>query len=92
MCLYLNTQMQLSKKSVIVWTEAEIGVLGILVFTVTLKLLRLIRFNTHIAVFLRTLKVSSKLLRSYMAVLPIGFMAFLLFGIPIFGAGSEPRS
>ena len=81
-----------TKKSVIVWTEAEIGVLGILVFIVTLKLVRLIRFNTHVAVFLRTLKVSSKLLLSYMADLPIGFMAFLHFGILIFGAGSEKYS
>ena len=86
--VYANTTFQ----EVIAWTEAENGVLGILVFIVTLKLLRLIRFNTHVAVFLRTLKVSSKLLRSYMAVLAIGFMAFLHFGILIFGAGSEKYS
>ena len=86
--VYANANFQ----EVIAWTEAENGVLGILVFIVTLKLLRLIRFNTHVAVFLRTLKVSSRLLRSYQEVLSIGFMAFLHFGILIFGAGSEKYS
>ena len=87
-----NVYANASFQEVIAWTEAENGVLGILVFIVTLKLLRLIRFNTHVAVFLRTLKVSSRLLRSYLAVLAIGFMAFLHFGILIFGAGSEKYS
>ena len=87
-----NVYANASFQEVIAWTEAENGVLGILVFIVTLKLLRLIRFNTHVAVFLRTLKVSSRLLRSYQEVLSIGFMAFLHFGILIFGAGSEKYS
>ena len=87
-----NVYANASFQEVIAWTKAENGVLGILVFIVTLKLLRLIRFNTHVAVFLTTLKVSSKLVRSYMAVLAVGFMAFLHFGILIFGAGSEKYS
>lgn len=86
--VYANATFQ----EVIAWTEAENGVLGILVFIVTLKLLRLIRFNAHVAVFSRTLKISSKLLRSYTAVLAVGFMAFLHFGVLIFGTGSEKYS
>ena len=86
--IYANASFQ----EVIAWTEAENGVLGILVFIVTLKLLRLFRFNTHVGVFFRTLKLSSKLFRSYMVVLAIVFMAFLHFGILIFGAGSEKYS
>ncbi|KAL9965156.1 hypothetical protein ACROYT_G028918 [Oculina patagonica] len=87
-----NVYANVSFQEVIVWTEAEKGVLGILLFIVTLKLLRLIRFNEHVAVFSRTLKVSAKLLRSYVIVLAIGFMAFLHFGILIFGTGSERYS
>lgn len=86
--LYANVNFQ----EVIAWTEAENGVLGILVFIVTLKLLRLIRYNAHVAVFSKTLKVSSKLLRSYTVVLAVGFMAFLHFGVLIFGTGSEKYS
>ena len=87
-----NVYANVSFQEVIAWTEAENGVLGILVFTVTLKLLRLIRFNEHVAVFSSTLKVSAKLLRSYVVVLVVGFMAFLHFGILIFGTGSERYS
>ena len=87
-----NVYANVTFQEVIVWTEVENGVLGILVFIVTLKLLRLIRFNTHVAVFSRTLTVSSKLLRSYTVVLAVGFMAFLHFGVLIFGAGSEKYS
>ena len=79
--IYANVNFQ----EVIAWKEAENGVLGILVFLVTLKLLRLIRYNEQVAVFSRTLKSSAKLLSSFMVVFFIGFMAFMHFGILIFG-------
>lgn len=75
-------------QEVIAWTEAENGVLGILVFLVTLKLLRLIRYNEHVAVFSRTLKASANLLSSFMVVFIIGFVAFVHFGILVFGPGT----
>ena len=86
--VYANVEFQ----EVIAWTEAENGVLAILVFLVTLKLLRLIRYNEHVALFSRTLRASGKLLSSYMIVFLIGFMAFLHFGILIFEAGSMEYS
>ena len=86
--IYANVNFQ----EVIAWSEAENGVLGVVVFLVTLKLLRLIRFNEHVAVLSRTLKVSAKLLWSFMAVFVVGFMAFMHFGILIFGTGSEKYS
>ena len=69
-------------------TEVENCVVGILVFFVTLKSLRLIRYNEQVAVFSRTLKESAKLLSSFMVVFLIAFMAFMHFGILIFGTGS----
>lgn len=87
-----NVYANFSFQVVIVWTEAENGVLGILAFVVTLKLLRLIRFNAHVTIFWRTLKTSTKLLPPFMAIFAIGFTAFLFFGKLIFGTGSEKYS
>ena len=86
--LYANVNFQ----EVIAWIEAENGVLGILVFLVTLKLLRLIRYNKQVAVFSKTLKVSAKLLLSFMVVFVVVFMAFMHFGILVFGTASEKYS
>ena len=83
--LYANVSFQ----EAITWLESENAVLGILTFIVTAKLLRLIRFNQHVAEFSKTLKTSARLLSSFVVVLLIFFVAFLHFGILIFGKGSE---
>ena len=83
--LYANVSFQ----EAIAWLESENTVLGILTFIVTAKLLRLIRFNQHVAEFSKTLKTSARLLSSFVVVLLIFFVAFLHFGILIFGKGSE---
>ena len=83
--LYANVSFQ----EPIAWLESENTVLGILTFIVTAKLLRLIRFNQHVAEFSKTLKTSARLLSSFVVVLLIFFVAFLHFGILIFGKGSE---
>ena len=75
-----------------IWQEAENAVLGILTFIVTAKLLRIIRFNKHVAVFSKTLKISVRSLLSFSIVLLNFFVAFLHFGVLIFGTGSERYS
>ena len=75
-----------------IWQEAENAVLGILTFIVTAKLLRIIRFNEHVAVFSTTLKISARSLLSFSIVLLNFFVAFLHFGVLIFGTGSERYS
>ena len=87
-----NIYANISFQEVIIWLEAENAVLGILTFIVTAKLLRLIRFNEHVAVFSKTLKTSARLLSSFSVVLLICFMAFLHFGVLIFGTGSARYS
>ena len=57
-----------------------------------MKLLRLIRFNKHVAVFSITLKNSARHLASFSVIFLILFIAFLHFGILIFGAGFERYS
>ena len=86
--IYANVNFQ----EVVALTEAENAVLGILVFLVSLKLLRLIRYNKQVVVFSRTLKASANLLSSFMVVFVIGFVAFLHFGMLIFETGSVKYS
>jgi len=90
--LQKNIYANVSFRQVIIWLEAENAVLGILTFIITVKLLRLIRFNEHVAVFSKTLKTSARLLSSFNVVFLICFMAFLHFGVLIFGTGSEHYS
>ena len=87
-----NVYGNVSFQEAIVWLEAENAVLGILTFIVTAKLFRLIRFNQHVAVFSKTLKTSARHLSSFSVIFLTLFLAFLHFGILIFGAGFERYS
>ena len=86
--LYGNVSFQ----EALFWREVDNVVLGFLVFFVSVKLLRLIRFNKHVAVFSISLNNSARLLASFSVILITLFVAFLHFGILIFGAGSERYS
>lgn len=87
-----NVYMNVSFQEALAWREAENVVLGLLAFVVSAKLLRLIRFNKHVAVFSITLKNSVTPLASFSVILLILFVAYLHFGILIFGAGFERYS
>ena len=82
--IYANVNFQ----DVVISLEVENAVLGILTFIVTAKLLRLIRFNKHVIVFSRTVRTSARLLTSYIVIFFIGSIAFLHFGVLLFGPGS----
>ncbi|XP_022787369.1 polycystic kidney disease protein 1-like 2 [Stylophora pistillata] len=84
-----NIYANVSFHEAIVALEVENAMLGILIFIVSIKLLRIIRFNSHIAVFAKTLRTSTQLLSSFSFNLFILFVAFLHFGVLIFGYGSE---
>ena len=87
-----NSYANISFKKAIIWHEAENVVLGILMFIVTAKLLRVIRFNKHVAVFSKALTISAQSLSSFSIVLLILFVAFLHAGVLMFGTGSERYS
>lgn len=72
--------------------EVENAVLGILIFIVTTKLLLFIRFNNHVALFTKTLKISARSLIWFSFVFLIFFVAFLHFGVLMFGCVSERYS
>ena len=86
--LYRNVSFQ----EALLWREVDNVILGVLVFVVSVKLLRLIRFNKHVAVFSITVKNSVRHLASFSVILLTLFVAFLHFGILIFGAGFERYS
>ncbi len=81
-----------SFQEALVWREVDNVVLGFLVFFVSVKLLRLIRFNKHVGMFSITLNNSARLLAPFSVILLTLFVAFLHFGILIFGAGFERYS
>ena len=86
--LYGNVSFQ----EALVWREVDNVVLGFLVFFISVKLLRLIRFNKHVAVFSITSNNSARHLVSFSVIFLALFVAFLHFGILIFGAGFERYS
>ena len=90
--LHKNIYANLSFQEAIICQEMENTVLGILTFIVTTKLLRTIRFNSYVALFSKTLKISARSLSSFSIVLSIFFVAFLHFGVLIFGSVSERYS
>ncbi|KAL9976396.1 hypothetical protein ACROYT_G013694 [Oculina patagonica] len=90
--LQQNVYANINFREADIWCEAENAVLGILTFTVTVKLLRLIRFNKQVALFAKTVKISARHLSSFVVVFLILFVAFLHFGIMTFGTGSEQYS
>ena len=90
--LHKNIYANLSFQEAITCQEVETVVLGILIFIVTTKLLRIIRFNSYVALFSKTLKISARSLSSFSIVLLIFFVAFLHFGVLMFGSVSERYS
>ena len=87
-----NVYGNVSFQEALVWREVDNVVLGFLLFLVSVKLLRLIRISKHIAVFSITLKNNARHLASLSVIFLILFVAFLHFGILIFGAGFERYS
>ena len=79
--LHKNIYANLSFQEAITCQEVEIVVLGFLIFIVTTKLLRIIRFNSYVALFSKTLKISARSLSSFSIILLIFFVAFLHFGV-----------
>ena len=90
--LHKNIYANLSFQEAITCQEVENVALGILTFIVTIKLFRIIRFNNYVALFSTTLKISARSLSSFSIVLSIFFVAFLHFGVLMFGSVTERYS
>ena len=81
-----NPFVSVSFGEAISWSHAENAVLAIAVFIVTVKLLRMIRFNSHISMLMSLLRVSTRLLFSYSIIFTIIFLSYAQFGLLAFGS------
>ena len=90
--LHKNIYANVSFQEAITCQEVENIALGTLTFIVTIKLLRIIRYNNYVALFSTTLKISARSLSSFSIVLSIFFVAFLHFGVLMFGSVTERYS
>lgn len=67
------------------WSDLELLVLSVVVFVVTVKFLRLIRFNRHVCQMVASLKISSPNVASYSVLFFINLISFALLGYLVFG-------
>ena len=70
---------------VLFWSELEIIVLSLVIFILTVKFLRIIRFNRHVCQMVASLKLSTPHLVSYSVVFLVNMFAFSLLGWLLFG-------
>lgn len=70
---------------VLFWSDLELVVLSVVVFIVTVKFLRIIRFNRHICQMVASLKLSSPHMVSYSVIFTINIFSFALLGLLLFG-------
>jgi len=87
-----NPFVSVSFGEAISWHHAETAVLAIAVFIVTVKLLRMIRFNPHISIMMSSFRASRSLLFSYSIIFIIIFLSYAQFGLLAFGSDIQRYS
>lgn len=71
------------------WSDMEMIVLSVVVFIVTVKFLRIIRFNRHVCQMVSSLKLSAPHITSYSVLFFVNILSFTLFGVLVFGNDME---
>ena len=77
---------------IVLWSAVEICVLSFLIFIITIKFLRIIRFNRHVCQMLGTLARAMSPLVSYSVVFFATLLAYTQFGYLLFGSTLPPYS
>ena len=80
-----NPYVPVSFGDAVYWNDAENGVLAVAIFIVTVKLLRMIRFNPHISILMSSFRESRRLLLSYSVIFTIIFIAYAPLGMLVLG-------
>ena len=70
---------------VVFWSELETILIAILVFVITIKLLKILKFNEHISALASSMKNSFKSITSYSIVFLVVFFAFAQVAHLVFG-------
>ena len=81
-----------SSDYIVRWCQLEIWLLSFAVFLVTIKMLRLIKFNHHICHLTHTIKSAAQHLASYSVVFSATLLAYTLLGTLLFGSSAGPYS
>lgn len=77
---------------IVLWSTVEVYVLSFLIFIVTVKILRLIRFNRHVCQMMGTLARAVSPLISYFVVFVATVLAYTQLAFLIFGSAMGPYS
>ena len=77
---------------IVLWSMIEIYVLSLLIFIVTMKFLRLIRFNRHVCQMMGTLARAVRPLVSYFVIFVATVLAYTQLALLIFGSTMGPYS
>lgn len=74
-----------STDNIALWSDVEVVLLSVVVFLVTMKMLRIIRFNTHIIQMRMTLGIAGKYFWSFSIVFIIVITAYVILVTLTFG-------
>ena len=77
---------------IVLWSMIEIYVLSFLIFIVTMKFLRLIRFNRHVCQMMGTLTRAARPLVSYFVVFVSAVLAYTQLGFLLLSSAMGPYS
>lgn len=81
-----------SSDYIVRWSNLEIWLLSFVVFLVTVKMLRLIKFNHHICHLTHTVKLAAHHLVSYSFVFTATLLAYTQLGTLLFGSNAASYS
>lgn len=74
-----------STDSIALWSDVEVALLSFVVFLVTMKMLRIIRFNTHVTQMRMTLAIAGKYFWSFSMVFITVITAYVILTTLTFG-------
>ena len=80
-----NPYVPVSFRDAVYWNDAENSVLAVAIFIITVKLLRMIRFNPHISILMSSFRESRSLILSYSVIFTIIFFAYALLAMLTLG-------
>ena len=80
-----NPYQTTSMDYVLLWCNLELYIISVVIFVVTVKFLRLLRFNRHICQMTASIKHSSGHITTYTFIFLIDMIAFGILGVLVFG-------
>lgn len=76
----------------VMWSDVENALIAVLVFILTVKVLKILKFNEHIASLAASMARCKDKIISYSAVFMIAFLAFMQIALLVFGNTTEAYS